>query len=219
MLSSLVTASHEPTASIKMLESFVMEDKTGQATGASDVSVDTQAASVVPIESTTQTAQEPVTAPQEPLILPAPESASEESQHSTPQAPVKKVTPKPIQKISKRNQDLEKLTQTSQGSSIPSQTGSSDITLPVTHARYLNNPHPSYPRQSKRLGEQGTVLLVVEIDVDGSASQVKVHQSSGHPRLDKIAQETVIKWRFIAGKKAGVPQKMWVNIPINFILE
>lgn len=91
--------------------------------------------------------------------------------------------------------------------------------MPVTHAAYLNNPHPAYPRQSKRLGEQGSVLLLVEIDVDGSASQVKIQQSSGHARLDRAALETVIKWRFIAGKKAGVPQKMWVNIPINFVLK
>jgi protein TonB len=62
-------------------------------------------------------------------------------------------------------------------------------------------------------------LLAVEIDVDGSASKVKVQTSSGHPRLDKSALETVLKWRFIPGKKAGVPQKMLVNIPINFVLE
>ena len=90
---------------------------------------------------------------------------------------------------------------------------------PIIHAAYLNNPAPIYPRISRRLGEQGVVLLAVEIDVDGSASKVKVQTSSGHPRLDKSALETVLKWRFIPGKKAGVPQKMLVNIPINFVLE
>ena len=90
---------------------------------------------------------------------------------------------------------------------------------PIIHAAYLNNPAPIYPRISRRLGEQGTVLLAVEIDIDGSASKVKVQTSSGHPRLDKSALETVLKWRFIPGKTAGVPKKMWVSIPINFVLE
>jgi protein TonB len=46
-----------------------------------------------------------------------------------------------------------------------------------------------------------------------------VSMSSGYPRLDRTALETVLKWRFIAGNNDGVPQKMWVTIPINFILE
>jgi periplasmic protein TonB len=92
-------------------------------------------------------------------------------------------------------------------------------TPPNIHATYLNNPAPTYPRTSRRLEEQGTVLLDVEIDIDGSASKVRVRKSSGYPRLDKSALETVIKWRFIPKKTAGMPQKMWVSIPINFVLE
>jgi TonB family protein len=93
------------------------------------------------------------------------------------------------------------------------------IIPPVTHASFLNNPPPPYPRQSRRLGEQGRVVLAVEIDINGAASQAMVSMSSGYPRLDRTALETVLKWRFIAGNNDGVPQKMWVTIPINFILE
>jgi len=92
-------------------------------------------------------------------------------------------------------------------------------TTPSSHANYLNNPQPLYPRKSRRLGEQGKVVLSVEVDPKGNVSQITISQSSGHPRLDQSALETVLKWRFVAGKKAGVPQKMWVNIPINFVLE
>lgn len=93
------------------------------------------------------------------------------------------------------------------------------ITPPTAHANVLNNPPPPYPRQSRRRGEQGKVVLAAEIAINGKALQALVNTSSGYPRLDQAALESVLKWQFIPGKKAGVPQKMWVNIPINFVLE
>lgn len=92
-------------------------------------------------------------------------------------------------------------------------------TPPQTRASVLSNPPPPYPRQSRRLGEQGKVVLAAEIATNGKALQALVNISSGYPRLDRAALESVLKWQFIPGKKAGVPQIMWVNIPINFILE
>lgn len=93
------------------------------------------------------------------------------------------------------------------------------ITRPTAHANVLNNPPPLYPRQSRRRGEQGKVVLAAEIASNGRALQALVNISSGYPRLDQAALESVLKWQFIPGKKAGVPQVMWVNIPINFVLE
>lgn len=90
---------------------------------------------------------------------------------------------------------------------------------PHGNVSYLNNPHPTYPKKSRRLNEQGKVILAVEVDLDGTVSQIKISLTSGYPRLDRSAIETVRSWRFIVGKKSGVPQKMWVNIPINFVLE
>jgi protein TonB len=46
-----------------------------------------------------------------------------------------------------------------------------------------------------------------------------VQQSSGYERLDRTAVETVLRWRYVPGKRAGVPEAMWFNIPINFVLE
>jgi periplasmic protein TonB len=93
------------------------------------------------------------------------------------------------------------------------------LTLPITHAEHLHNPPPPYPKLSRRRGEQGKVVIAVEIDIEGRGSQAVIHQSSGHHRLDRAALETVLKWRFIPGKKGHERQKMWVNIPINFVLE
>ena len=93
------------------------------------------------------------------------------------------------------------------------------IELPSSNADYLNNPRPAYPPLSKRLGEQGKVLVRVFIETDGSASKAEIAQSSGFDRLDQTALDTVRRWRYVPGKRAGVPEAMWFNVPINFVLE
>jgi TonB family protein len=93
------------------------------------------------------------------------------------------------------------------------------LTLPINDAMHLHNPPPPYPKQSRRRGEQGKVVIAAEIDIEGRSSHAVIHQSSGYHRLDRAALETVLKWRFIPGKKGHQHQKMWVNIPINFVLE
>ncbi|MDO9030612.1 MAG: TonB family protein [Hydrogenophaga sp.] len=93
------------------------------------------------------------------------------------------------------------------------------IELPSSSADYLNNAPPPYPPLSKRLGEQGKVIVRALIEVNGTASKAEIRTSSGYERLDQTALQTVLKWRYIPGKRAGVPEAMWFNIPINFVLE
>ena len=93
------------------------------------------------------------------------------------------------------------------------------IELPSSDAAYLNNPKPAYPALSKRMGEQGKVVLRVLIGVDGTAQQAEIRTSSGYDRLDQAALATVQRWRYVPGKRGGVPEAMWFNVPINFVLE
>lgn len=93
------------------------------------------------------------------------------------------------------------------------------LVLPSTDADYLQNPKPPYPSLSKRLGEQGKVIVRVLIGVDGTAQKAEIKQSSGFERLDQAALATVLRWRYVPGKRAGVPEAMWFNVPINFVLE
>ena len=93
------------------------------------------------------------------------------------------------------------------------------IELPSSSADYLNNAPPPYPPLSKRLGEQGKVIVRAFIEVNGTASKAEIRTSSGYERLDQTALQTVLKWRYVPGKRAGVPEAMWFNIPINFVLE
>lgn len=93
------------------------------------------------------------------------------------------------------------------------------VDLPSTNADYLNNPKPVYPLLSKRAGEQGRVLVHVLIGADGLPQKADIKTSSGFERLDQSALATVLKWRYVPGKRAGVAEAMWFNVPINFVLE
>ena len=91
--------------------------------------------------------------------------------------------------------------------------------LPSSSAAYLNNPTPSYPSISRRMGEQGKVLLRVLVSTSGLPEKIEIKQSSGFDRLDKAAIASVQRWKFIPGKRDGVPEAMWNIVPINFVLE
>lgn len=96
---------------------------------------------------------------------------------------------------------------------------STKVELPSSDAEYLRNPKPPYPDRSRRLGEQGKVVLRVLIGADGTAKEASIKQSSGYERLDDIAKQTVLKWRFVPGKRGGTAEAMWFDVPINFVLE
>jgi len=93
------------------------------------------------------------------------------------------------------------------------------VELPSSDADYLHNPKPVYPPMSKRLGEQGRVIVRVFIGVDGVAQKAEIRQSSGFDRLDQAALATAQRWRYVPGKRGGVSEAMWSSVPINFVLE
>ena len=93
------------------------------------------------------------------------------------------------------------------------------VELPSSDADYLQNPKPTYPAASKRLGEQGKVVHSVLIGVDGKPVSAKLIQSSGFPRLDEAAYAAVMRWRYVPGKRNGVVEAMSFNVPINWVLD
>ena len=97
--------------------------------------------------------------------------------------------------------------------------GSGSVTQPIFNADYLDNPAPPYPSFARRQGEQGRVMLRVLVNVQGSADEVQVRTTSGFPRLDESARETVRRWRFVPAKRGAEAVPAWVLIPISFRLE
>jgi len=93
------------------------------------------------------------------------------------------------------------------------------VQLPSSDADYLQNPKPPYPPLSRRLNEQGKTVVRVFIGVDGLPQRSEIARSSGYERLDQAAITTVMRWRFVPGKRGGMAEAMWFNIPINWVLE
>lgn len=81
-----------------------------------------------------------------------------------------------------------------------------------------NNPAPSYPKSSRRRGEEGKVILRVEVLPDGRAGTVTVGRSSGFGRLDEAASDAVRRWRFHPAQRQGRPVATVVRVPVRFAL-
>lgn len=94
-----------------------------------------------------------------------------------------------------------------------------EVTPPVFNADYLKNPAPPYPAQSRRLGEEGRVILRVLVSAAGAAEDVQIRTSSGSARLDEAARETVRQWKFQPARRGSEAIAAWVLVPIRFSLE
>jgi protein TonB len=95
----------------------------------------------------------------------------------------------------------------------------SHVELPSSDADYLHNPKPEYPRLSRQRNEQGKVVVNVYIGADGVAQKAELKVSSGFERLDAAAVATAKSWRYVPGKRGGVPEAMWFAVPIIFAME
>jgi protein TonB len=75
---------------------------------------------------------------------------------------------------------------------------------------------PVYPAMSRRLNEAGTVTLMMLIDVSGRVVDTQVKSSSGYPRLDQAARETVTSCHFKPATVDGQPNAAWSLIRYQF---
>jgi protein TonB len=102
----------------------------------------------------------------------------------------------------------------------PPATQAEDRSTPklVSTVEYVREPSPRYPPQSRRLREQGLVVLRVVIDERGEASSIEIETSSGHARLDDAARAAVLRAAFRPYVEDGEPRRALVLIPIEFAL-
>ena len=84
---------------------------------------------------------------------------------------------------------------------------------PAPKVAILTRVDPAYPAAAQAAGEQGTVLLDVQIDVRGHVADVTIAKSSGFTELDAAAARAVRQWRFSA-----LATNAHVRVPIKFQL-
>lgn len=144
-----------------------------------------------------------------PVMQPAPQPLAIADPTPSPNAPVGVTTPQPA---------LAPVTApVAVAAAAPAAAPA--VQLPSSDADYLQNPRPPYPPISRRLNEQGKTTVRVLIGLDGLPQRSEIAKSSGFERLDQAAMATVMRWRYVPGKRGGVPEAMWFNVPINWVLE
>ena len=87
----------------------------------------------------------------------------------------------------------------------------------VSAPKKIFDPEPEYSEEARKAKYQGTVVLYIEVDPTGKATNIRVQRSLGLG-LDEKAVEAVKKWRFSPGKKDGKAVTVAATIEVNFRL-
>jgi TonB family protein len=95
------------------------------------------------------------------------------------------------------------------------------ISVDVAKLEILSKPDGDYfyPSFSKRQGEQGNVVIRLNIDESGAVTDVILLQSSGFPRLDRAAIDMGRGYKFSPYMIEGSPAKASTNLMIRFNLK
>ncbi len=78
---------------------------------------------------------------------------------------------------------------------------------------------PDYPPAAARVQEEGTVLVRVEVDANGTPTDVSVARRSGSRELDRAALKAVKQWRFRPAIRDGKPVASVAEVPVEFTLD
>ncbi len=85
-------------------------------------------------------------------------------------------------------------------------------------SRMVSGKPPSYPLDSRRNHEMGTVVLSLTLGYDGHVESISVSKSSGFARLDDAALSSVRKWRWEPVLRGGQPVMVRGLVEIPFVL-
>ena len=88
--------------------------------------------------------------------------------------------------------------------------------ISISGVEIIRAPQPEYPALSKRMGEQGKVVLLVLVNDKGLPEQVVVQTSSGFPRLDEAGRQAVLRALFKPRMEDGRPVTAFVILPLHF---
>jgi periplasmic protein TonB len=185
-----------------------------------------------PVQPEPPATETTATEPPPPTPLPTPPEPEQEAQPvpTEPPPPVQKPSPKrPATARARHAPSPPNASQTpphtaaqseqaspAVGSAGPTVTAA--IVPPRPVAGMETNRAPIYPEIARRRGEEGRVMLRVDVSADGMPLDVSVAGTSGHPSLDSAALLAVRQWRFIPATQAGRSVAAVADVPIRFHL-
>jgi len=91
--------------------------------------------------------------------------------------------------------------------------------LERTEATVLFLPEPKYPHLSRKWGEEGRVVLEVELGARGNVLGARVVESSSYARLDRAALEAVKEAAYNPAVEEGTPVRSKARVAYRFELE
>jgi protein TonB len=83
--------------------------------------------------------------------------------------------------------------------------------------RLLHSEEPEYSEEGRKARAQGSVLLAIDVDVNGRVANIRVVKSLGLG-LDEKAKEAVLKWRFRPAMAGGRPVTAPAQVTVTFHL-
>jgi periplasmic protein TonB len=98
-------------------------------------------------------------------------------------------------------------------------SGSAPDITPPRIDRQRSELMPMYPPTSRRLGEEGRVLLLVHVLANGTSDEIKLKQSSGYERLDQAAiAHAQHAWHFVPARSGDRAVDYWGEFALTFRL-
>jgi TonB family protein len=76
----------------------------------------------------------------------------------------------------------------------------------------------NYPKESKRLHEQGVCKVKLTVTAEGAIRDVSLTKSTGYPRLDQACLEAFAHGGLLPATQNGTPLTTTVEFPITWIL-
>jgi len=84
----------------------------------------------------------------------------------------------------------------------------------------VHKPKPPYPMMSKKLREQGLVVVRLCVNDQGIVGESSISRSSGFQSLDQSALKTLTQWRFTPTVVNGaISSSQCFQTPVQFSLE
>ena len=87
----------------------------------------------------------------------------------------------------------------------------------VSAPQIVSKIEPEYSEEARKAKYSGSVLLSIIVDENGLPRHIRVMRPLGLG-LNEKAVEAVSKWRFLQGRKGGVPVATQAQVEVNFRL-
>lgn len=91
-------------------------------------------------------------------------------------------------------------------------SGDLSVSCPVRTA-------PKYPRISLKMGEEGSVVVRVKLDKEGTIAEASIKSSSGYQRLDDAAVSAVKTWKCHPAIRDNTAVEAYALQPFEFKVE